>query len=209
VNLSGNVYSADEKTRLVELVATSTGIATVNDTTQIIERPPVIDPGKVEADINKALKSAGLADIAAVVDEQLNATLVGSVTRASDRDKAMRTARKITAIKSLRSEIEVASAAPAAAAATPIGAGGAIIQAKGQWAGIYGSGQGVCAGTLTLTDANGTTFTFNEQITRSGFNCPGGGTLKMQMTPDGKATYEWYRPKNPNKRYATGVGVRK
>lgn len=237
LNLTGNVYSADEKQRLVELATTTTGIATVNDTTQIIERPPVIDPGKVEADINRALKSAGLADIAAVVDEQLNATLVGSVTRASDRDKAMRTARKITAIKSLRSEIEVASAAPAAAAPTAIGAGGAITQAKGQWGGkinagflstfpfviiinggpigqdvgtsMYGSGQGVCAGTLTLTEASGTTFTFTENITRSGFNCPGGGTMKMQMTPDGKAKYEWYRPKNPTKRYATGVGVRK
>jgi osmotically-inducible protein OsmY/ribosomal protein L40E len=237
VNIIGNVYSAEEKTKLIELVTATTGIATLNDTTQIIERPPVVNPGKVEADINKALKSAGLPDIAAVVDEQLNATLVGSVTRASDRDKAMRTARKITAIKSLRSEIEVASAAPAAAAPVPIGAGGAIIQAKGQWGGkisagflstfpfviiinggplgqdvgtsIYGSGQGVCAGTLTLTEASGTNFTFTENITRNGFNCPGGGTLKMQMTPDGKAKYEWYRPKNPSKRYATGVGVRK
>jgi osmotically-inducible protein OsmY/ribosomal protein L40E len=237
VNVTGNVYSAEEKLKLVELVTSTTGIATVNDTTQVIERPVVVDPGKVEADINRALKNAGLPDIAAVVDDQLNATLVGSVTRASDRDKAMRTARKITAIKSLRSEIEVASAAPAAAAPAAIGAGGAIIQAKGQWAGkisagflstfpfviiinggpigqdvgtsIYGSGQGVCAGTLTLAEVNGTTFTFNENITRSGFNCPGGGTMKMQMTPDGKAKYEWYRPKNPTKRYATGVGVRK
>jgi hypothetical protein len=31
----------------------------------------------------------------------------------------------------------------------------------------------------------------------------------MRVTSDGKAVLEWYRPKNPTKRYAKGVAARK
>jgi osmotically-inducible protein OsmY len=235
VNLSGNVFSAEEKTKLVELVTATTGIATVNDTTQIVERPPLVEPGKVEADINRLLQKVGLPNVAAVVDEQLNATLVGNVSSVAERDKAIKTARRVATIKSLKSEIEVAHAAPApsAAAVAETMASNAV---KGQWVGrvdtglfgyaftltinggpigqdvgtsVYGSGKGICSGTLTLAEASGSDFSFTENITHSGLMCPGGGTLKMKLSGDGKALFEWYKPKNPTKRYAKGVGERR
>ncbi len=236
VNVGGNVDSAEEKTKLVDLVSTTTGIATVNDLTQIVARAPVIDPGKVEADINKLLKKAGLANVAAVVDDKLNATLVGTVTRASDRDKAMKTARKVTAIKSLRSEIEVASAVVAAPVPQAPVENAALSAVKGQWVGkvdagflqvynfritinggplgqdvgtsLYGTDKSGCAGTLTLQEADGQNFTFTESNPHSGMLCPGDGTLKMQVGADGKAKFEWYRKKAPTKRYAKGSGTR-
>ncbi|HZF17061.1 MAG TPA: BON domain-containing protein [Steroidobacteraceae bacterium] len=236
VNVGGNVYSADEKTKLVDLVSTTTGIATVNDLSQVIERPQVVNPGKVEADINNLLKKAGLANVAAVVDDKLNATLVGTVTRGSDRDKAMKTARKVTAIKSLRSEIEVAGAVVAAPVPQAPAESAALSAVKGQWSGkvdagflqvynfkitinggplgqdvgtsIYGTDKSACLGTLTLQEANGQSFTFTESIPHAGMLCPGDGTLKMQVGADGKAKFEWYRKKAPTKRYAKGSGAR-
>jgi osmotically-inducible protein OsmY len=237
VNVTGNVYSQEVKDNLVALVSSTTGIATVNDTTKIIERPPVIDVAKIEADINKQLQKAGLGAVAAVVDEKLNATLVGTVTRASDRDRAIKTARKVTAIKSLRSEIDVAGAAVPAPAATVVQETMALNAVKGQWVGrvdtglfgyaftlnitggaigqdvgtsLYGSGnKGLCGGSLTLAEASGSDFTFTEHLDRTAMMCPGGGTLKMKLSGDGKALFEWYRPKNPTKRYGKGTGVRR
>lgn len=236
VNLGGNVFSADEKTKLIDLVSTTTGIATVNDLTQVVERPHVVDAGKVEADINRLLKKAGLANVAAVVDDKLNATLVGTVTHASDRDKAMKTARKVTAIKSLRSEIEVASAVVAAPVPQAPAENAPLAAVKGQWVGkvdagflqvynfritinggplgqdvgtsLYGTDKSGCAGTLTLQEAEGQSFTFTESIPHAGMLCPGDGTLKMLVGADGKAKFEWYRKKTPTKRYAKGSGAR-
>jgi len=235
VNISGNVYSQEEKTKLVELVSTTTGIATVNDTTQIVERPAVVDAAKVEADINRLLQKVGLANVAAVVDEHLNATLVGNVSSQAELDKAMKTARRVATIKSLRSEIEVARAAPAPSS-TAVAESMALNAVKGQWVGrvdtglfgyaftltinggpigqdvgtsVYGSGKGICSGTLTLAEASGSDFSFTENITHSGLMCPGGGTLKMKLAGDGKALFEWYRPKNPTKRYGKGTGERR
>ena len=238
VNVTGNVYSQQEKDKLVALVSSTTGIATVNDTTQIIERPPVVDAAKLEADVNRLLQKAGLGTVAAVVDENMNATLVGTVSSAADRDRALKTARKVTAIKSLRSEIEFAGAAAPAPApvAAVVQESMALNAVKGQWVGrvdtglfgytftlkitggaagqdvgtsVYGSGNGICGGTLTLAEASGSDFTFTENLDRTAMMCPGGGTLKMKLAGDGKALFEWYRPKNPAKRYAKGSGVRR
>lgn len=235
VNVTGNLYSQEDKDKLQQLVANTTGAATVNDTTQIVERPVVINPAQVEADINKALQKAGLSSIAAVVDENLNATLVGTVTRASDRDRAMKAARKLTTIKALRSEIEIAGAAPPPPPPPVAQESAALTTIKGQWVGrieglfgsvftlnitggalgqdvgssIYGAGKGTCGGTLTLGTATSPDFTFNENLDRNSLMCPGGGVVKMHVTNDGKAVLEWYRAKNPTKRFAKGVAARK
>jgi osmotically-inducible protein OsmY len=242
VNVSGNVHSQVDKDKLTQLVTAAAGAATVNDTTQIVAVAPVVDAAKIEAEINKALQKAGLGAIAAVVDDNLNATLVGTVTRASDRDRALKTARKVTSIKNLRSEIEVTSAAPAPAAPAPVSPAiqqsMALNAVKGQWAGrvdtglfgyvftlniaggaigqdvgtsVYGSSaKGMCGGSLTLTEINpNQQFVFTENLDRTSMMCPGGGTLKMQVSGDGKALFEWYRPKNPTKRYAKGAAERR
>jgi osmotically-inducible protein OsmY len=235
VNVTGNVYSQEDKDKLQQLVANTTGAATVNDTTQIVERPVVVNPAQVEADINKALQKAGLSSIAAVVDEKLNATLVGTVSRASDRDRAMKTARKVTTLKALRSEIEVAGAAPTPPPAPVVKESAALSAIKGQWVGrieglfgslftlnitggplgqdvgisIYGAGKGTCGGTLTLNTESSPDFTFTENLDRTSLMCPGGGIIKMKVTGTGQAVFEWYRPKNPGKRYAKGVAVKK
>lgn len=237
VNVAGNVYSQDDKQKLTQLVANTTGAATVNDTTQIIERPPVIDAAKVEAEINKVLQKAGFSTIAAVVDENLNATLVGTVARASDRDRAMKAARKVTSIKGLKSEIEVAGAAPPPPPAPAVQESMALNAIKGQWVGridtglfgyvftlnitggsvgqdigssAYGAGaKGMCGGTLTLNTASSPDFTFTDNLDRNSMMCPGGGVLKMKLSGDGKALLEWYRPRNPTRRYAKGVAERR
>ena len=235
VNVTGNVYSQEDKDKLQQLVANTTGAATINDTTQIVERPVVINPAQVEADINKALQKAGLSSIAAVVDEKLNATLVGTVARASDRDKALKAARKVTTVKALRSEIEVAGAAPTPPPAPVVRESAALGAIKGQWVGrieglfgslftlnitggplgqdvgtsVYGAGKGTCGGTLTLTSDSSPDFTFTDNLDRTSMLCPGGGIIKMHVSGAGQAVIEWYRPKNPDKRSAKGVAIRK
>jgi osmotically-inducible protein OsmY len=239
VNVAGNVYSQEDKDKLRQLVSATTGVATVNDTTQIVERPPLVTAASVEADINKALQKAHLGGIAAVVDDSLNATLVGTVSRAADREHALRVAHGIAAVKSVRAEIEVASAvAPPAPPSLAEQQAMAVNAIKGQWVGridtglfgyaltlnitggaigqpvgtsIYGSSpKGMCGGTLTLAEINPSQqFVFTDILDRTSMLCPGGGTLKMQVSGDGKALFEWYRPKNPNKRYAKGAGERR
>jgi hypothetical protein len=73
---------------------------------------------------------------------------------------------------------------------------------------VYGSNN-MCSGSLTLAEASGSDFTFTERLDRTSMMCPGGGTLKMKLAGDGKAFFEWYRPKNPTKRYAKGSAVRR
>ena len=139
-----------------------------------------------------------------MVDENLNATLVGTVSRASDRDRALKTARKVTTIKSLRSEIEVAGAAPAPPPAPVVKESAALSASRdngwvaskdcsvhlftlnitggplGQDVGtsIYGAGKGTCGGTLTLNTDSSPDFTFTENLDRTSLMCPGGGTSR-------------------------------
>ena len=239
VNVSGDVYSKEDKDKLTQLVMTTAGVPTVNDTTRILARPPVVTAASVEAEINKALQKAHLGTIAAVVDDGMNATLVGNVTRAADRDRAVRIAKGVPAVKSVRTEIEVAGAAPAPAPPSPAVQQTLAVNAiKGQWVGrvdtglfgyaftltitggaigqqvgtsIYGSGaKGMCGGTLTLTEINPSQqFVFTDTLERTSLMCPGGGTVKMQLAGDGKALFEWYRPRNPTKRYGKGAGERR
>ncbi|MDI6891359.1 MAG: BON domain-containing protein, partial [Thermodesulfovibrionales bacterium] len=71
--------------------------------------PPVykIDPAKLEGDINRALRNAGLRGVTAEVNDDLQVTLKGSVGSKYEKDEAFEIAKKFKEAKRIRDVIFV------------------------------------------------------------------------------------------------------
>ncbi|MDA8089859.1 MAG: BON domain-containing protein [Desulfobacteraceae bacterium] len=73
---------------------------------------PSVDAGKLERDVNRALRKRGLRDIYAQVDAGLVATLAGSAKSKKEKDAAIKLARSFRDIKDVRDNIQVPVVAP-------------------------------------------------------------------------------------------------
>ncbi|MBF0320578.1 MAG: zinc ribbon domain-containing protein [Nitrospirae bacterium] len=69
--------------------------------------PPPADPQSLEGTINKGLKSAGLTNVTAEVNENLDVTLKGTVSSAKDKGKAFDVAKKAKGAKKIKDKVFV------------------------------------------------------------------------------------------------------
>jgi len=70
-------------------------------------QPPKIDPAKLEGDINRALRNAGLSSVTAEVNDNLEVTLKGSVMSQYEKEKAFEITNRFKEIKRIRDKIFV------------------------------------------------------------------------------------------------------
>ncbi|QLQ26106.1 MAG: zinc ribbon domain-containing protein [Dechloromonas sp.] len=99
--LRGKVSTAKEKEDAQVLVSNSPELSSVRNTIQVISEPPqptaIIDPAKLEGDINRALRNGGVGSVTAQVADDLSVTLKGSVTSGDQKDRAFQIARRFQA----------------------------------------------------------------------------------------------------------------
>jgi len=70
-------------------------------------QPPKIDPAKLEGDINRALRNAGLSGVTAEVNDDLEVTLKGSVMSKYEKEKAFEITNRFKEIKGIKDKIFV------------------------------------------------------------------------------------------------------
>lgn len=70
-------------------------------------QPAPPDPAKIEGELNRALRNAGLRGITAEVGDDLSATLKGSIGSAEDKNRAFEIAKTFNSIRKVRDRIFV------------------------------------------------------------------------------------------------------
>ena len=109
--LKGSVNKADDKTVALTVARAYKELKEVRDNIEVKPPlpppPPPPDPGRLEAEINRALRARGLKDVYAEVNKDLIATMWGSVSKPDDKTVAMNIARSFKDFKELRDNIQV------------------------------------------------------------------------------------------------------
>jgi ribosomal protein L40E len=68
---------------------------------------PKVDPAKLEGDINRALRNAGLGSVTAEVNDNLEVTLKGSVMSQHEKEKAFEITNRFKEVKRIKDKIFV------------------------------------------------------------------------------------------------------
>jgi len=94
----GSVNNQAEKSKALSIARSFREIRDVRDNIQVRvppppPPPPPIDPAKVEGEINRALRDAGLRGVTAEVNNNLEVTLKGSVASQYEKDRAFEIAK--------------------------------------------------------------------------------------------------------------------
>jgi osmotically-inducible protein OsmY len=74
---------------------------------RIIIKPIVKDPAKIEGDINRALRNAGMDGITAEVSDNFSVILKGSIGNEEDKNRAIQIAKSFNGIRNVRDRIFV------------------------------------------------------------------------------------------------------
>ncbi len=124
--LAGSVSSSAQKEAAIEIAFAQHGIEYVSDTDLKVVKPKAqsapttapspdgapaaatrIDPAKLEGEINRALRAAGLGSIAAQVADDLSVTLRGSVTSSAQKTRAFQIAQSFKGVRATKDRIFV------------------------------------------------------------------------------------------------------
>lgn len=124
--LAGSVSSSAQKEAAIEIAFAQNGIEYVSDTDLKVVKPKAqsaptpspspgaapaaatrIDPAKLEGEINRALRAAGLGSIAAQVADDLSVTLRGSVTSSAQKTRAFQIAQSFKGVRATKDRIFV------------------------------------------------------------------------------------------------------
>lgn len=124
--LAGSVSSSAQKDAAIEIAFAQQGIEYVSDTDlKVVKQksqvtptpapaqsaapaaPTQIDPAKLEGEINRALRAAGLGSIAAQVADDLSVTLRGSVTSTAQKTRAFQIAQSFKGVRATKDRIFV------------------------------------------------------------------------------------------------------
>lgn len=103
--LRGTVNDPRDKMLASNIAESFTEIKEVKN--EILVTSPEIDPAKLEGDINRALRNAGLRGVTAEVNDNLEVTLKGSVRSNYEKEKAFEIAKKFKEAKRIRDVIFV------------------------------------------------------------------------------------------------------
>ena|GEM_PF-2852798 len=125
VNLYGTVGSKKQKDEVVRLALSQYGVERINDTglqvaspakatnppPQRVAVPPPAgltpDPAKLEGDINRALRSAGVGGVTAQVGDDFSVTLKGSATSVAEKNRAFQITRQFRGVGATKDRIFV------------------------------------------------------------------------------------------------------
>jgi len=105
-SLRGSVDKAEDKTIAFDIARSYKDLKEVRDNIQVKSPlPPQIDSAKLEGEINRALRGAGIRGVTAVVSDEFDVTLRGSVTTDKQKDEAFEIARNFKGVKRVRDNI--------------------------------------------------------------------------------------------------------
>lgn len=105
--LKGSVKSPADKETAMGIVKAHKEVKDVKD-----ELQPLINPSDLKLAIDNALLGAGLVDVLADVDENLVATLNGTVSNESEKADAVKIARAVDKVKDVKDNIQVQAVPP-------------------------------------------------------------------------------------------------
>lgn len=108
--LMGTTSSQEDRNRAISIARSYREIKEIRDNIQVKEvklppPAPKVDPAKLEGDINRALRNAGLRGITAEVSDDLQVTLKGSVGSAQEKNRAFEIAKTFKDAKRIRDVI--------------------------------------------------------------------------------------------------------
>jgi osmotically-inducible protein OsmY/ribosomal protein L40E len=110
VTLKGTVNDPRDKMLASNITESFKEIKSVKNEIKVASIPPPplpIDPAKLEGDINRALRNAGLRGVTAEVNDNLEVTLKGSVGSQYEKDRAFEIAKTFKEAKRIRDVIFV------------------------------------------------------------------------------------------------------
>jgi osmotically-inducible protein OsmY len=105
--LKGSLKSPSDKETAMGIVKAHAEVKAVKD-----ELQPLINPSDLKLAIDNALLGAGLVDVLADVDENLVATLNGTVSNESEKADAVKIARAVDKVKDVKDNIQVQAVPP-------------------------------------------------------------------------------------------------
>ncbi len=100
--LKGSVKDAAEKEAAMGIVKAHKEVKDVKD-----ELQPLVNPSDLKLAIDNALLGAGFVDVLADVDENLAATLKGTVSNENEKADAVKIARAVDKVKDVKDNIQV------------------------------------------------------------------------------------------------------
>jgi osmotically-inducible protein OsmY len=122
VTLFGSVDNAEARLRAGRVAASQPNVSGIRNNIQVVATAPVpspraaiappapgpgvVDPAKLEGEINRALRGRDVRGITAQVGDDLTVTLKGS-TNAGDKDRAFQIARSFKDVRTLRDQVFV------------------------------------------------------------------------------------------------------
>lgn len=131
VVLEGTVASKTDKDRAVQLSLVYPGVAGVEDRIEVTETAPpaqmeppekvtpskpapppsqksaMLDPAKLEGQINRALRKGGAGGVTAQVADNLTVTLKGAATSNAQKERAFQIARRFRGVKTVQDRVFV------------------------------------------------------------------------------------------------------
>jgi osmotically-inducible protein OsmY len=123
IGLTGTVRSAAERDKALQIAGSLPNANGVRENIHIAApqvaklAPPqapqpaqqaaAIDPGKLEGDINRALRNGGAGGVTAQVGDDLSVTLKGSAGSSAEKERAMQVARQFKGVRGVKDKIFV------------------------------------------------------------------------------------------------------
>lgn len=123
ISLSGTVRSKEERERALNLAGSLPGANGLRETIQVAvpqvarlappqapqpaQQAAAIDLGKLEGDINRALRNGGTGGVTAQVGDDLSVTLKGSVSSSAEKERAMLVAKQFKGVRAVKDKIFV------------------------------------------------------------------------------------------------------
>jgi predicted RNA-binding Zn-ribbon protein involved in translation (DUF1610 family)/osmotically-inducible protein OsmY len=111
--LKGYVYGAADKTSAMSIARANKGLKNVEDNIEVRQVPipksqtVTVDPAKLEGDINRAVRNAGISGVNAEVKDDMSVLLKGSVRSNDDKQRVMQIVNGFRQIKNIKDLIFV------------------------------------------------------------------------------------------------------
>ena len=111
--LKGYVYSPEDKASALKIAKAQKGLRSVDDNIEV-RQPPIpkaqvapIDPAKLEGEINRAIRNAGISGVTAEVKDDMSVVLKGSVRGNDEKQRAIELAKGFRQATTVRDVIFV------------------------------------------------------------------------------------------------------
>ncbi|MDO8891210.1 MAG: BON domain-containing protein [Sulfurimicrobium sp.] len=107
LNLAGSLPGANGLRENIHVVAPQAARLARPQAPQPAQQAAAIDPGKLEGDINRALRNSGAGGVTAQVGDDLSITLKGSAGSPAEKERAMQIARQFKGVRAVKDKIFV------------------------------------------------------------------------------------------------------